>query len=161
MIPTSLGHSSANRLWSACAAVLQRIRKNIAKYKRRLVRCFSPPIVYLAAPCLKWCVCLAASGVSMQCLGGDILPSHPLGAAAPTAASLPQHLRSIQHDPAGLCCALHSPHHCPRKPQSCPQSILPHAQFAVLFTGSFALQPAPFSSLCRTGFNTPPCKTLN
>lgn len=108
MIPTSLGHSSANRLWSACAAVLQRIRKNIAKYKRRLVRCFSPPIVYLSAPCLKWCVCLAAAGVSMQCLGGDILPSHPLGAAAPTAASLPQHLRSIQHDPAGLCCALQS-----------------------------------------------------
>lgn len=106
------------------------------------------PIVYLTAPCPKWCVCLAAVGVSMQCFGGVIscalTHSELLPQQQPPFHSVSAHSSTIQPG----CAVPSSPHHCPQRPQSWPQSVLPHARFAVLFTGSLALQPAPFSSLC-------------
>lgn len=165
MIPTSFRQSRVNQFWRASAAVLQQIRKNIAKCKRLPVRCFflvghpaisMPEIVYLFSQLLEL-RCSAFWGEypgllpTWTCCPGSPLPSHQ-----------PQHLRSLRQDPARLCCARQSSLLPIQGPGGCRKAEFCGVLDLLCFSrGHLLCSPAPFASLCRTGFNTLPCKTLN
>lgn len=165
MISTSFRQSRVNQFWKASAGVLQQIRKNIAKYKRLLVRFYflvghpallMPEIVYLFLQLLELRCSMFWGGYpgllsAWSCGPSSHLPSHQ-----------PQHLHSLPPDPARLRCTHQSSLLPIQGPGGCHKAEFYSTLDLPCFSqGALLSSPAPFASLCRTGFNTLPCKTLN